>query len=88
MIRIMEFIRTIREKQQTSRQKSVNEQAHSAICLDDFDGKIYIAYNGTPLIPVEESWTQKEILKKLEDTRSRYINYKMKQLNQSKAAIL
>lgn len=88
MIRIMEFIRTIREKQQTSHQKSVNEQAHNVICLDDFDGKIYIAYNGTPLIPIEESWTQKEILKKLEDTRSSYISYKMKQFNQSKAAIL
>lgn len=75
----MELIRTLREKQQTSKQNSINEQAHNTICLDDFDGKIYIAYNGTPLIPVEDNWTQKEILEKLKETRNGFINYKMKQ---------
>lgn len=75
----MEWIRTLREKQQTSKQNSINEQAHNCICLDDFDDKIYIAYNGAPLIPVEDKWTQKEILAKLEETRKSYINYRMKQ---------
>lgn len=84
----MEWIRSFKEKQQTSRQNNITLQAHDCICLDDFDGKIYIAYNGTPLIPVEDSWTQKEILRKLEETRQGYINYKMKQLNQPRAAIL
>lgn len=51
---MMEFIRTLREKQQTSRQNNISEQACSTICLDDFDGKIYIACNGVPLIPVED----------------------------------
>lgn len=84
----MEWIKTFREKQQTSRQNNITLQAHDCICLDDFDSKIYIAYNGTPLIPVEETWTQKEILKKLEETRQGYINYKMKQANQPKVACL
>lgn len=75
---MMEFIRTLREKQMTSRQKSINEEATYAICLSDFDGKIYIAYNGTPIIPVEDKWTQKDILSKLEEVRNSYINYKMK----------
>lgn len=83
----MEFIRTLREKQRTSRQNDIIQEAHDSICLDDFDGKIFIAYNGTPLIPVEEKWTQKEILAKLEDTRNGYINYKTKQLNQFKSAL-
>lgn len=83
----MEFIRTLREKQQTSRQNTINEQAHSCICLDDFDNKIYIAYNGTPLIPIEDSWTQKEILAKLEQTRKGFIAYKMKQTGQPQAAL-
>lgn len=39
------------------------------------------AYNGTPLIPVDEKWTQKEILTKLEETRNSYVNYKMRLLN-------
>lgn len=85
---MMEFIRTLREKQLSSRQRSINEQAHMNISLDDFDGKIYIAYNGAPLIPVEEKWTQKEILAKLEETRKGYVDYKMKQLDLPRAAAL
>lgn len=85
---MMEWIRTIREKQQSSKQKDINEQAHMSICLDDFDGKIFIAYNGAPLIPVEEEWTQKDILAKLDETRNSYINYKLKQLDLPKVAAL
>jgi hypothetical protein len=85
---MMEWIRTIREKQQSSKQKDISEQAHMSICLDDFDGKIFIAYNGAPLIPVEEKWTQKEILAKLDETRNSYINYKLKQLDLPKVAAL
>jgi ribosomal protein S19 len=83
---MMEFIRTFREKQQTSKEKNIAEEAQSSICLDDFAGKIFIAYNGAPLIPVEESWTQKEILKKLEDTRASYISYRMTKLERPKVA--
>lgn len=83
---MMEFIRTLREKQQTSRQNSISEQACSTIYLDDFDGKIYIACNGVPLIPVEDKWTQKEIIKKLEETRTSYINYRMRQASKPGAA--
>lgn len=82
----MEFIRTIREKQQISQQNSIIEQAHNSVCLDDFAGEMYISYNGVPLIPIEEKWTPKEILKKLEDTRNSFILYKQKQLNTSKTS--
>lgn len=84
----MEFIRTFREKQQTSRQNTILAEAHDVICLSDFDDTIYIAYNGTPLVPVESTWTQKEILAKLDETRNSFINYKMKQINQPKVAAM
>ena len=77
----MEFIRTLSEKQHISRQNDISDQAHSLICLDDFEGRIFITYNGTPLIPLDEKLTQKEILAKLEEMRNSYINYKMKMLN-------
>ena len=35
----MEFIRTLREKQHISRQNDISDQAHSLICLDDFEGR-------------------------------------------------
>ncbi len=85
---MMEFIRTIREKQQTSKQNNIVMQAHEAICLSDFDDKIYIAYCGTPLIPIEENWTQKEILKKLAETRNSYVNYAMHKNTQMKVAAI
>lgn len=77
----MEFIKTIREKHRASQQNCINEQAHNSICLDDFDDKIFISYNGTPLIPIEESWTQKEILAKLTQIRNSYTAFKMAQAN-------
>lgn len=84
----MEWIKTFREKQQTSKQNNITMQAHEDICLADFDGKIYIAHHDVPLVPIEDSWTQKEIINKLEETRKSYINYKMQQLNQPKVAAL
>lgn len=83
----MEWIRTFKEKQQTSKQNNITQQAHETICLDDFDGKLYIAYHGTPLVPIDESLSQQEILAKLEETRRSYINYEMRQLSQSKVAM-
>ncbi len=82
----MEWIKTFREKQQSSKQNNITQQAHESICLNDFDGKIYIAYNGTPMIPVEDKWTQKEIINKLEETRNGYINFRMKQSSLPRAA--
>lgn len=76
----MEFIRSLKQKQQIAQQNNIIEQAHSSICLEDFDNMIYIAYNGAPLIPVESNWTQKEILSKLEETRNSFIRYKQKQI--------
>lgn len=81
----MELIRTFREKQRTARQQDIITEASEYICLCDFNGKIYISYRGTPMVPVEESWTPKEILKKLRDTRSGYIEYRNKQLGKPAA---
>ena len=84
----MEFIRTIKKRHQIACERTINEEASNTIYLDDFDDKIYISYNGAPLIPIEEKWTQKEILKKLEETRNSYINYRMKQAKKPAIAML
>lgn len=75
----MEFIRSFKEKQASSRQKDIMLQAQRDVYLDDFDDKIFITFNDVPFIPIEDSWTQKEILEKLKETRDSYIKYKMKQ---------
>lgn len=70
----MELIRTIREKQQTRHQQDIQHQAECLITLSDFADELYIAYNGTPLIPIEPSWTSKEIVAELTKIRQNYIN--------------
>lgn len=74
----MEFIRTIRAKQQTQRQADIQKQAEEVIRVCDFDDMLYIAYNGTPLLPIEKEWTTKEIIDKLNVFRNSYIAGKMK----------
>ena len=70
----MGFIRTLKEKRQTQKQADVRQQAEDTIRLADFEKNIYIAYNGTPLIAVEDSWTSKDILQELDKIRQNFIN--------------
>ena len=75
----MEFIRAIKEKNQTKRQEEIKRMAEDIITIRDFDNSLFIAYNGTPLAPIEPSWTTKEIVQQLSIFRSNYINGKMKE---------
>ena len=77
----MEFIRTIREKFQTKHQEEIHRQAEEIITLSDFDNNIYIAYAGTPFVPVNESWTTKQIVQELSKLRQNYINAKLSNPN-------
>lgn len=74
----MEFIRTIREKVQTKKQEEIHQVAEEIITLADFDSNLYIAYAGTPLVPIKEEWTTKEIVQELTKIRQNYINSKIK----------
>lgn len=75
----MEFIRTLREKHQTSRQQDIMRMAEDLITVQDFDKTLYIAYQGTPLVPIKDEWTSKEIVSELTKVRQNYINVKMKE---------
>ena len=75
----MEFIRTLREKSQTRHQAQIARQAEEAITIQDFDDGLYIAYNGTPLAPIDPTWTTKEIVQQLSVFRHNYINSKLKE---------
>ena len=74
----MEFSRTIREKQVTKHQDDLMKQAEEKICLADFDSNLYIAYDGTPLIPIEEDWLPQDIITELSKLRQNYVKGKMK----------
>lgn len=82
----MELIRTLREKSQTKRQEQIERMAEETITIQDFDDNLFIAYNGTPLAPIEPSWTTKEIVQQLSIFRNNFINSKMKEAGLHKIA--
>lgn len=73
----MELIRTLREKSQTKKEENLTKQAEYIITLSDFADSLYIAYEGTPLLPIKEEWTSKEILQELTKIRQNYIKSKL-----------
>ena len=82
----MEWIRTFREKQQTQRQADIERQAEELITLADFGNDLYIAYSGTAFVPIDPSWTTKEIVQQLSILRQNFVNSKMKENGLTKIA--
>ena len=74
----MELIRTLREKSQTKKEEDIRRLSEELITLADFDSSLFIAYQGTPLVPIEESWTSKKIYEELSMVRQNFINSKKK----------
>lgn len=74
----MEFSRTIKDKQVTKHQDDLMRQAEDKIYLSDFDNNLYIAYDGTPLVPIQEDWLPQDIITELSKIRQNYVNNKMK----------
>lgn len=83
----MEFIRTIREKQQTAREETIQKEAERTIALTDFDGNLYISYNGVPLIQIDDKYTPKDIVQELTRLRTTYIQAHKKQFSRGIAAL-
>lgn len=76
----MEFIKQFKEKQQSRRLQEIRSQADRFITVTDFNSGLYIAYDGTPLFPIEKEWTTKEIVEKLKVLRDNYISSKIKNM--------
>ena len=74
----MEFTRTIRNRQITKHEDDLAKEAEKKICINDFDSNLYIAYDGTPLIPIEEDWLPQDIIAELSKLRRSYVKGKMK----------
>lgn len=74
---MVEFIKSFKEKQKIRQLAGIRQQAEDYIRLSDFNNHVYIAYNGTPLVAVEDSWTQKEIIQELTKLRNNFITSKL-----------
>ena len=75
----MELFRTFRERRNIRRQTEIQQQAEDLITLQDFNNSLFVAYNGTPLAPIDVSWTTKEIVQQLSVFRNNFIQSRMKE---------
>ena len=76
---MVEFIKNLKEKQKIKRRLEITQQAEDTICLSDFNNQVYIAYNGTPLVVVEDSWKSQEIIQELHKLRDNFISARLKE---------
>lgn len=74
---MVEFIKSFKEKQRTRHFAAIKQQAEDTIYLSDFNNKVYIAVNGSPLVEVQEQWTSKEMMVELGKLRDNFIRSKM-----------
>lgn len=72
----MNLFQSIKEKRLYARQEEIKQEAAGAITLSDYGGRIYIAHNDIPLIPISDSATPAEIIQQLNTIRSNYVNAK------------
>ena len=75
----MNIFLNFRKKRQEAKQHELEMQAKRRIEVTDFDGKLYIAYDGTPVFPIDEGWTPDKIIGELNSLRDNYVNAKNKE---------
>lgn len=74
----MDLIRTIREKNESSKQSRIRKQAEELITIVDFDDQLYIGFEEIPLVLIEKDWTVDQIIDKLKTLRTTFVNGRMK----------
>lgn len=72
----MKWFESLKEEINRKREKSIRRLAEETVTLSDYAGRIYIAYNGVPLIVVNDDWSPKDILNKLTEIRVLYTTIK------------
>lgn len=81
----MEIFARIKARRKKQKEREVTSQSRRRIEVSDFEDKLYIAYDGTPVFPIEENWTTKEIMGRLYELRANYIKAKMSETRPSVA---
>ena len=74
----MKLIKSLRERSQTRREEEIRQRAAERISISDFDDNLYIAFDGAPLVLLDENLTCKEIVEELSKVRGNYINSRIK----------
>ena len=73
----MELINNWKEKFRIKREKEIKRAAEECITLSDFNGKMYIAFQGNPLIAINGYSSASDVLSQLQEVRDNYVSSKM-----------
>ena len=76
----MNIISKLKGESLERKKKNVQRMASDFISLSDSEGRIYIAYQGNPLILIDEDLAAGEVMVKLKEVRQNYIDSKLKEL--------
>lgn len=74
----MEFLNNLKEKSLRRREEEVKRMASEYITLSDFNDRLYVAFQGSPLVVIDDDWPASDILSKLQEIRDNYIDSKLK----------
>ena len=73
----MNLFSDFKAKRRENRKKEIESQARQRIGVKDFDGELFFAVDGTPLLPVEENATPKQMLATLVTLRDNFVKSKL-----------
>ena len=76
----MELFSNLKERIRNREIEKTKYQAREFISLADFNGRIYIAYQGNPLVVIDEDLTAADILKQLVEIRDNYVDSKTSEI--------
>ena len=71
-----ELVKEYEEKQATKKQKALERMSCEVINVMEFDGKLYVSYNGVPMVPVES--LNMTVEKLLAQSRKSYLAWQTK----------
>lgn len=72
----MEFLSNLRRKQEHSKLQAIEQEAECAFTIQPYNGGLSYAYNGVPMVAIEPSTSAKDIMARLQDFKSNYINFR------------
>lgn len=82
----MEFLSNFRKKQEQNKLQAIEQEANYAFTIQPYNGGLSYAYNGVPMVAIEPSTAAKDIVAKLQDFKTNYINFKKEHHGQTRIA--
>lgn len=72
----MEFLNNYRQNRKASILKGIEDEASRVYSIMEFNGQLYYAFNGVPMVGIPDDTPASKILEKWQGFKHSYIEYK------------